>query len=171
MSNSLVTQVEQCNKDAVHAVGDRATKEGTALSYDEAVKFTAFQRGANVNAYVCEIFKHSKVISASSLDIPYCMYSQSDDPEVWNFSWGLDFPGQEVSTRSCFYTIAPDGLAKCREYPKETLQLNDMPTVFGVALAVVSDVLQSHDWDKDETMKVIFNNLREQAGLPPIDAA
>jgi hypothetical protein len=171
MSNSLVTQVEQCNKDAVYAVGDRAIKEGTVLSYDEAYKFPAFQRGVNVNHFVVEIFKRSKVISASSLNIPYGMYSQADDPEVWHFSWGLDFPGQEVSTRSCLYTINPDGLAKCREYPKEFLQLNDMPTVFSVAMAVVSDVLQSHDWDKQETMTLIFNNLRKEAGLPPIVAA
>ncbi|QNI88847.1 hypothetical protein [Synechococcus sp. ROS8604] len=171
MTNSLVTQVDQCNRAAAQAVSDNATDNGTVLSYDEAVKFTAFQRGANVNHYVCEILKQSKVISAASnLSMPYCMSSQSDNPEVWNFSWGVDF-SDGVSTRSCFFIIYPDGMAECREFPKETLQLNDMKTVFSVAMAVVSDVLQSHDWDKDETMNVIFNNLREQVGLPPIDVA
>lgn len=156
MTQSLVPQVEQINGQQAREIAE--ANQGQTLTFEEALQYSSFRFGTGVNDFVVELWKNSEVISRSSLEVPYCMHSQNEDGS-WNFSWGVDFPGQEVSTRSCFYTIFPNGSVKCREYPNELLSASTVGPALVIAVAVVSDVLQSHDWDKEVAIQALAQKL------------
>lgn len=156
MTLSLVPQVEQINGQQAREIAEAS--KGQTLSFEEAMQYPSFQLAAGINDFVVELWANSEVISRSGLEVPYCMHSQNED-DSWNVSWGLDFPGQDISTRSCFYTVFPNGSVKCREYPNELLTASTVKSALVIAMAVVSDVLQSHDWDKEFAVQGLVRKL------------
>lgn len=148
MTQSLVPQVDQPNRKQVEEIRDRHASE--VPTYEEASKFRSFNLGSTVNSVVLQFWRHSEVIQKGELAEPYCMHSHNED-ECWNFSWGFDDAVRGDSTRSCFYTFKPDGSVLCREYPTDRIQLNTLLDAYNLACVIISDLLQSHDWDKQQT--------------------
>ena len=64
-------------------------------------------------------------------ELPTCIASV-DSPGRYNMSYSYD--------GSCFYTIDHDGFAVCKEFPNESLPLNDYETLKTVAYAIVKDI-------------------------------
>ena len=42
--------------------------------------------------------------------------------------------------RSCFYTVDNDGVATCKEFPNEILDLNSFETLYAVCVTIFNDV-------------------------------
>ena len=147
MTQSLVPQVKQINRAQIEE-----HLETNVVPLEEARKHESFNIGAGVNSYVLMFWKMSECIKDEGLTAvdPYCMHSQGNDGE-WNFSWGLDNPITGESTRSCFYKIFPDGSVWCREYPEDQIQLGTVLNAWNLVCVIISDLIQSHDWDKQAT--------------------
>ena len=111
MTQSLVPQVKQLNRAQIEE-----HLETNVVPLEEARKHDSFNIGEGVNHYVQMFWELSECIKDEGLTPvnPFCMHSQGDDGE-WNFSWGLDNPLTDESTRSCFYTFFPNGSVKCRD--------------------------------------------------------
>ncbi|QNI85069.1 hypothetical protein SynPROS71_01266 [Synechococcus sp. PROS-7-1] len=117
---------------------------------EEARKNEGFNLGEAVYISVKMFWDFSESMKCSGLPKPFCMNSKNEDGG-WNFSWGLDNPITGESTRSCFYTIYPNGSVKCREYPGDTIFIGGVVDAWNLACVIISDLVQSHDWDKQET--------------------
>ena len=150
---SLVPQVDQMNREEVFAIGDKHKDE--TLSFEESMKFESFQIGASLNNVLCEFWN----IIAPETTVPYCMHSQGEDGS-WCFSWGYDFG--EHSTRSCFYTITSPEVIVCREYPKDVITQNNVIDQMDVAIVIISDLIQSHEWNKEAAIKLFIDQRRAE---------
>ncbi len=148
---SLVPQVDQMNREEVAAVSNK----GETLSVEEGMKSESFRVGASLNHVVVEFWKI--LVNDPNAVPPFCMYSQCED-DSWNFSWGYDF--NEESRRSCFYTIQSSEVIWCREYLNDVITLRNMMEYMNVACVIISDILQSHEWDKNGTARAFVANER-----------
>ena len=70
-------------------------------------------------------------------ELPECRISDNEDGRT-NVSWYW-FDGGV----SCFYTVDAEGIAVCKEYPDEHLDLSDYDYVLGVATTVYCDLTRS----------------------------
>lgn len=147
MTQSLVPQVKQLNRAQIEE-----HLETNVVPLEEARKHDSFNIGEGVNHYVQMFWELSECIKDEGLTPvnPFCMHSQGDDGE-WNFSWGLDNPLTDESTRSCFYTFFPNGSVKCREYPEDQIHVATVLDAWNLVCVIISDLIQSHDWDKQAT--------------------
>ena len=148
---SLVPQTDQKNREEVFAIG----AQHAGLSFEESMKFESFQIGASLNNVLCDFWN----IIAPEATVPYCMHSQCED-DSWNFSWGYDFG--EHSTRSCFYTITSSEVIFCREYPKDIITQNNVMDQINVAIVIISDLIQSHEWNKEAAIKLFIEKRRSE---------
>ena len=46
----------------------------------------------------------------------------------------------------------------CREYPADVITLRDVMERMNVACVIISDILQSHEWDKEGTARTFVAN-------------
>ena len=147
MTKSLVAQVPQLTQAQIE---ERVS--GEAVPYEVASQSPSFRLGEGVHQYVEMFWKLSESIQNDGLApvSPFCMHSDNEDGG-WNFSWGLDNPITDESTRSCFYTIYPNGSVKCREYPNDIIYIGKVLDAWNLVCVIISDLVQSHDWDKQET--------------------
>ena len=148
---SLVPQVDQMNREEAAAISD--SHKGETLSFEESLEFLSFRIGTSLNSVIVEFWR---ILADDPNAVPpYCMHSQREDGS-WNFSWGYDFIEQNV--RSCFYTITSPEVIVCREYPKDVITLNSVMDQMNMACVIISDLLQSHEWDKEGTAKTFVEN-------------
>lgn len=71
-------------------------------------------------------------------DLPTCMNSDNGDGRI-NMSYSL--------AGSCFYTIDHHGIAICKEFPNEYLDLEDYQVMLGVAGTIYKDITGCSDDD------------------------
>ena len=145
MAQSLVPQVKQLTRDQID---ERIPSN--PMTYEECCEYASFKLGESVNTYLRMFWRLSESIESKGLTEPFCLHSPTDDG-AWNFSWGLDNPDTGESTRSCFYRIFPNGSVWCREYPSDEIQLVTALDAYNLVCVIISDLIQSHNWDKQET--------------------
>ena len=143
---SLVPQVDQPDRNEIVEISEMCSSG--VLTFEESLEFLSFRVGAALNDVVVDCWKI--LADDPDVDVPYCMNSQNEDGS-WNFSWGYDFT--EQNTRSCFYTITSPEVTVCREYPDEVITLNSISNQVDVTFVIISDLLQSHEWDKERVFK------------------
>jgi len=151
--SSLVPQTDQRSREDVTAISEAHQETGKILSYEESMEFESFRVGASLNSVVVEFWEI--LVNDPNAVPPFCMHSQSED-DTWNFSWGYDF--NDEARRSCFYTIQSSEVIWCREYPKDVITLRNVMEEMNVACVIISDILQSHEWDKQGTAKAFIDN-------------
>ena len=147
MTQTLVPQVKQLTRAQIEE-----HLQTNVVPYEVASQSPSFRLGEGVHQYVEMFWKMSEAIQNDGLApvSPFCMHSDSEDGG-WNFSWGLDNPITDESTRSCFYTFYADGSVKCREYPDDVIVVNKVLDAWNLVCVIISDLVQSHDWDKQQT--------------------
>ena len=73
-------------------------------------------------------------------ELPTCRVSDNEDGRT-NVSWYCDniygLPHQDAS---CMYTVDAEGMAVCKEYPDEHLDLSDYGWLLGVAATIYCDL-------------------------------
>ena len=79
------------------------------------------------------------------MEEPPCYRSENEDGSV-NFSY----------PRSCLYTVDNEGVLRCKEFPDEILDLNDIGTLFSLCVTIFKDITGS---EKDE----LINEMTERA--------
>ena len=147
MTQSLVAQVPQLTQAQIE---ERVS--GEAVPYEVAQQSPSFRLGEGVHEFVEMFWKLSEVIQNDAVGAasPFCMHSDNEDGG-WNFSWGLDHPTTGESTRSCFYTFYANGSVRCKEYPNDLIFIGKAIDAWNLVCIIISDLVQSHDWDKQET--------------------
>lgn len=127
---------------------------------ESARRSESFFIGEGVNQYLGMLWKHSEQIQITKMPCPFCINNDNEDGG-WNFSWGLEHPVTGERIKSCYYTFYPNGGVSCREYPNEIIDVSKVVDVLNLVCIIISDLIQSHDWDKQETIMRLGNVWRE----------
>jgi len=147
MIQSLVPQVRnQVSREELEEM--IAEKAVQGVPHQEAMEHASYRLGFTLYQLVEGLWIQSEDIQREGLKLPFCMNSK-DEYHGWNFSWGWDDEDTNVSNRSCFYTIFDNGDVLCREYPADQIKLDTILSGMNLACVIISDLLQSHGWDKE----------------------
>jgi len=156
MTQSLVPQVPQLTFAQIEE-----HIPSNPMTYEECCDYASFQLGDHVNRYLRMFWRLSESIKIKGRPSPFCLHSPHEDG-AWNFSWGLDNPATGESTRSCLYRFFPDDSVWCREYPNDEIQLRTGLDAYNLVCVIISDLIQSHDWDKQATADRIDALVQKQ---------
>lgn len=93
-------------------------------------------------------------------ELPTCRVSDNEDGRT-NVSWYCDnIVGLPHQDASCMYTVDAEGMAICKEYPDEELDLSDYETMACVAATIYCD-LTGNKQDSDGVNATLYMCLKE----------
>ena len=156
----LVPQVDQPDKKYVDKVSEAHQKE-TGVQIKDWEDRRSFAKANVINSIILKLWELSEDIQKAKLDIPYGILSDPGDEGI-NISWGFDDKLRGKSTRSCFYMIDNEGEIKCREYPKDEIKSSSDPELAYLSITIISDLLQSWEWDWEQSAKRFADFLKNQ---------
>ena len=103
----------------------------------------------NLAVEMCEKrgLKFSDALEVASEEVnvpplPDCRYSDNEDGRI-NASWY----GKAGIGMSCFYTVDSNGIAACKEFPHEHIDLSDYNTMLTIAATIYRDLTSCADDD------------------------